>query len=80
MKQYYNDGEVVTYKLEKITFLLNNLGKLCALHQLEERDLPPSLHGILQRLRMYAACIPDPSYRWLIHNTQVNWMKSGVIS
>jgi hypothetical protein len=54
MKQYQDDWAVVVDKLEKITTLLNNLGKWCAVHGLEERDLPPSLRGIFQALGKYA--------------------------
>jgi hypothetical protein len=54
MNQYQDDWAVVVDKLEKITALLNNLGKWCAVHGLEERDLPPSLRGIFQALGTYA--------------------------
>jgi len=53
MNQYHDDRAVVVDKLEKITTLLNNLGKWCTLHGLEERDLPPSLRGIFQALETY---------------------------
>jgi len=54
MKQYEEDWEVVMDKLDKTTSLLNNLGNWCALHDLEERDLPPSLRGMLPALKTYA--------------------------
>jgi hypothetical protein len=53
MNQYQDDWAVVVDKLEKIAALLNNVGKWCNLHGLEERDLPPSLRGIFQALEMY---------------------------
>ena len=54
MSQYQDDWAVVMDKLEKITTLLNNLGKWCAFHGLEERDLPQSLRGIFRALETYA--------------------------
>jgi hypothetical protein len=54
MKQYQDDWAVVVDKLEKITTLLNNLCRWCAVHGLEERDIPPGLRGIFQALGKYA--------------------------
>ena len=54
MSQYQEDWAVVVEKLGKIAGLLNNLGKWCALHGLDEKDLPPSLRGIFQALEKYA--------------------------
>jgi hypothetical protein len=55
MKQGEDNWEVVVDKLEKVTTLLNNIGKWCALHDLKESDLPPSLCGIFQAVKTYAA-------------------------
>jgi hypothetical protein len=60
------------HKLDEITSLLSSLGQWCAAHKLEERDLPPSLREIFQRMRTYAAHVPDPSYCRLMHFIQVN--------
>ena len=79
MNQYQDDWAVVVDKLEKITTLLNNLGKWCAVHGLEERDLPPSLRGIFQALWTYVIHSRS-SLRWLMHSTRVNWMYSGASS
>jgi hypothetical protein len=54
MKQCDGDWVVVMDKLDRIMIMLNNLGKWCALHNLEESDLPPSLCGIIEALRTYA--------------------------
>jgi hypothetical protein len=54
MRQYEEDWEVIMDKLEKITILLNSLGNWCALHDLEESDLPPSLRGMFPAFRTYA--------------------------
>jgi hypothetical protein len=64
--------DVVRYRVKKLIPLLNNLGQWCALHKLEERDLPPTLPRIFQALRKYALHIPDPSYYRLINSTPVN--------
>lgn len=54
MKQYEDDWVVVMDKLDRIVAMLNNFGRWCALHNLEESDLPPSPRGIFEALRTYA--------------------------
>ena len=54
MNQYEDDWVVVMDKLDLIVGMLNNLGRWCALHDLKESDLPPSLRGIFDHLRTYA--------------------------
>jgi len=51
MKRFTGDWAVVMDKLQKVTYLLNNLGNWCALHNLEERNLPPSLRQLFNALR-----------------------------
>jgi hypothetical protein len=74
MNQYHDDRAVVVDKLEKITTLLNNLGKWCAAHGLEESDLPPSLRGIFQALETYVLHSYFLSRRQLIHDTRVDYI------
>jgi hypothetical protein len=76
MNQYQDDRAVVVDKLEKITTLLNNLGKWCTLHGLEERDLPPSLRGIFQALETYVLYSQFSSHRQLMHGTRVDYTSS----
>ena len=71
MKQYQGDWAVVMNKLELISALLNNVGKWCNMHGLEEKDLPLSLRGIFQSLRTYVIHF-WPSHRWLIPSYPVN--------
>jgi hypothetical protein len=58
MKQYEDDWAVVMDKLDRIMTMLDNLGRWCALHKLEESDLPPSLRGIFDALRTYVPYHP----------------------
>lgn len=57
VKQYKKEYEKVTQRVARIARIIVNVGTLCADKNLSEEDIPVSLRGLLDSLRMCVSTI-----------------------